>query len=232
MININYPDQHLNVPVFNQQPESFQYSLGEDPLVKTSKPCFQMLKHTHYFYWYKRYKIFLLLQQFHQGWRTEVLVQTARNNTQIVISRARKIDPIVRLPIIDLNVYKQLKVKRVTPLLMAFQTGRLGFIKNQKKTFTAADTAVKCILWIVRKYHKMIKPVLIRFRSRSLLTIRHHREFQRHFERLNTNDLIYGVEESVPVQTGFFRILRTPRKRLTYRPQKKVTLPARTLTEI
>lgn len=210
-------NNYNQLPIFNQQPESLQYSLGEETLILKDK----QYNKGFLTYWQKRYKIYRVLQQIARGWRTEVLVQSARNNTQIVISQARKVDPIVRNPFMDLNAYKQVKSLRVQPILIAFQTGRLGFIKNQKKTFTAADTAVKCLLWIMKKYQKMIKPVLVRFRSRSLIPLRHKRMFDRHFEDFYATNLVYGIEENTPVQTGYFRILRTPRKRLTYRPKKQ-----------
>lgn len=205
-----------NQPIFNQQPESLQYSSGEETLILKDKqlPIMQLT------YWQQRYQFYRVMQQMIQGWRTEVLVQSARNNTQIVISQARKIDPIVRTPFMYLNDYKQAKEGRVQPILIAFQTGRLGFIKNQKKTFTAADTAIKCLLWIIRKYQKILKPILVRFRSRSVLPLRHKRTFDRHFEDFYATNVVYGIEENIPVQTGFFRILRTPRKRLTYRPKQ------------
>lgn len=166
-------------------------------------------------YWFEKTLYLNQLNEFTKGWRNELLLQFRKNNTQMVLHSARRPDPIYRQHILLLAKHKNLKQKAISTLSLSFQTGRLGFVKNQKKTFVAADSVITAALWIVKRHHNAVTPLKFRFVGNTNTTSRHKKQLNKYFQAVD-NKSIYSFEDSTPISFGTIRLKALGRKRFRF----------------
>jgi hypothetical protein len=166
-------------------------------------------------YWFEKTLYLNQLNEFTKGWRNELLLQFRKNNTQMVLHSAKRPDPIYRQHILLLANHKNLKQKAISTLSLSFQTGRLGFVKNQKKTFVAADSVITAALWIVKRHHSAVTPLKFRFIGNTNNTSKHKKQLNKYFQATD-NKSIYSFEDATPISFGATRLKALGRKRFRF----------------
>lgn len=156
--------------------------------------------------------------QFHlliQIWKNEVLLYFRENNTHIVLHSARKQDPIHRHHLLLTTKYKILKNSSVSTLSLAFQAGRLGFVKNQKKSFIAASSVLTSIFWVIKRHQAAITPVQIRLVGDVNHLHKHEQQINKFLADID-QPIIHSYLESTPVSFGTRRFKALSRTRYRY----------------
>jgi hypothetical protein len=166
-------------------------------------------------YWDLKKQNQLNIKALTKGWRSELLFQFKKNNTQIVLHNARVPDPIYREHIITLIEHKRIKQNLISTVAVTFQAGHLGFIKNQKKTFVAADSVLAATFWLLEQHKAAFNPLKIRFIGQSEVTVKYQKQLIKYLTKAEPN-AIYSFEEAAKVAFGPTRLKASGRKRFRY----------------
>lgn len=201
---------------FNKTKNSYLFVTNQKRTVYLFKPQIFNKKNTYLFqYWNEKHKYLKLLMELKNGWRNELLFQFRKNNTQVVLHSSRRPDPIFREYVFYLPKHKALKQSMVSTLSLSFQTGRLGFVKNQKKSVVAAEALINTAFWIMKRHHNVMAPLKFRLVGQTMHFNKYNKHFLKYLEYCKNNE-IYSIVDSTPISFGMLKFKATARKRFRY----------------
>jgi hypothetical protein len=166
-------------------------------------------------FWKNKKKNLKFSFTFKDSCNSELLIQSAKNNIRIILSTPKIPDPIYKVHISTLNNYKYIKKFYNSTIIVGFQAGRFGFIKNQKKIFVAADTVFIATFWLIKKYKNLFSPLKLKFIGHHDITIKHSHKLYKYLQQLKNID-IYSIVEETPVTFGKLRLKAVARRRVRY----------------
>lgn len=166
-------------------------------------------------FWATKVKKQKILLHLLSTWRNELIFIFRKNNTHLVMHSARRQDPIYRVHRMNYFIHKEIKQKIISTLSLSISAGRVGFIKNQKKSFIAGDTVISTALWFLKRYNKALAPVKFRLSGKTDDLSIHQKQLTKYFNVLPTNTF-YSFEEATPLGYGIQKFKSMPRTRFRY----------------
>ena len=147
-------------------------------------------------------------------WRIELLLQFRTINTHIILHNIRVPQRIYKKHREHIIRYNYLQQKKAGKIVISLQTGRVGFRKNQKKSFIASSTVISTIFWILNRHKYLFFPIKLRFIGRYFKIQDHYKQIWSYFNKFQINSsIVYTFESAIPLIVRIQRCIRLGRSR-------------------
>ena len=150
-------------------------------------------------------------------WKSEFLIQFFSRNVYIVVHTPSVYNLVHKVHLLSSDSLKNWSKVNASTLVFGFSTGRCGFKPNETKGFVAADTLIRAGLWFIKRFHKKLSPLKVRYMGPRHKMMKYIRRLQPLYKK-NLSYKYTSFLDSTPVafDNQGCNLKRTPRKRYRY----------------